>query len=155
MRVATRLNILNPEQYAILQFRLAWITLLLFVLYGLVIWKQAQGHRSRLVSLYVPLLSFGLSLYFMLFGFIRKSVFTLGFSLKYSDTLYIPLLLMPVIIWMRHRPKDESELSVNKPIRETWKRWALILGGLAAIIVIITLLSIHSHDGLGNYHERF
>jgi hypothetical protein len=155
IRVAKGLNILNPEQHAALQFRLGWITILIFAIYSLVIWRQAQRHQTKLAGLYVPLLCFGLSLYFMLFGFIRKSMFYLGFSLKHSDTLYIPLFLLPVAMWLLHRSKDESALPINPPIQESWKRWVVILSGLMAIIVIITLISINSHDGLGNYHERF
>ena len=155
IRVAEGLKMSNPELHAELQFLFGWIIMLVFLIYGIVVWRRAQRHESSLTSLYIPFLSFGISLYYMLFGFVRKSMFYYGFSLKHSDTLYIPIFLIPVVMWFFNRRKESSELSVEEPVHETWKRWGIILGGLLLIIVLITLISINSHDGLGKYHERF
>lgn len=149
------LNMTNPEQFAEHQFLFGWIIIIFFTVLSLTIWHRSQSREAKLCNRCIPFLSFSISLYYILFGFVRKFMFYRGFSLKHSDTLYLPFFLVTVVIWLFSLRKASTEPWVDNQISETGKRWSIILIGLIGIIAIITLISINSHEGLGKYHERF
>lgn len=153
-QMATEWHVANPEHFARTQLLFGWMMMATFVILAFLLWWQAHQNQA-IVGRVVPFLFFAYSLYYMLFGFIKKGMFYQGFSLKYSDTLYLPIFLVPVLLWLLSLKNPDSDLSVKKTIPETWNRWGIILIGMILIILMITLISINSHEGLGGYHERF
>lgn len=102
LRVAGDLNIANPERHSDLQFLWRWMIIVAFVVFSVLVWRNALHRQAGLVSLHVPLLCFGISLCFMLLGFIRKSMFyhgldgekcclTPGLGLTFPYTCTMPL----------------------------------------------------------------
>jgi len=101
----------------------------------------------------IPALLFLNAAYYTIFSYMRKGIFYKSIGLKYSDTLYVPILIVVFILWFIGRKKD-STLTESNFTSESWKRWLLIVTGLIVVIIIITLISINIHEGTIRSHER-
>jgi hypothetical protein len=76
------------------------------------------------------------------------------FSFSHSDSTYIFILILVFFAWYFGLRKTTGFPGKTTP-DETWGRWALLLGGLLAIILIITAISINIHSGIPGAHDRF
>ncbi|KAA3610585.1 MAG: hypothetical protein DWQ05_21435 [Calditrichaeota bacterium] len=153
-KMAPTWGVVDTGNFAATQLWFGIITIAIFTSTGIFMWKRAQLGASNLVDRLIPVSLFAYSFYYTFFGFIRNGLFYKGFELKYSDTLYFPILLIALIIWIwgqRQKSSDDAPVSSD----ESWKTWAILLTLIGIVLIIITLISINMHDGLAGYHERF
>jgi len=152
--LAESLSISGISGFVATQKILAGIILILFVSLAIFIWKRFESLNQASGSLLIPLLFISNTMYYLLFSYLRKGMFYKSISLKYSDTLYLPILISVFLLWYFNRKKD-TDISQSEYISESWKRWGLIICGLLILIVLITSISISIHDGMQGSHERF
>jgi len=154
IRLAENLNISGAEQYAGRQFLYAGFSVLLFGITAILIWKSCSKGEDRALRYCIPALLLLTSLHYNLFSYIRLGTFYRPFSFAHSDSTYIFILILVFAAWYFSLRKTDGFPGKTKA-DDTWKRWGLILGGLLAIILIITLISINIHSGLPGSHDRF
>jgi hypothetical protein len=154
IRLAENLNISGAEQYAGRQFLYAGFSVLLFGITAILIWKSCSKGEDRALRYCIPALLLLTSLHYNLFSYIRLGTFYRPFSFAHSDSTYIFILILVFAVWYFSLRKTDGFPGKTKA-DDTWKRWGLILGGLLAIILIITLISINIHSGLPGSHDRF
>jgi hypothetical protein len=146
------LKMTNPEVFASDQTLLGAVILGIFLIFSIIIWMRAEKGRLDYLNLFIPLSLFAYSMYYTIYGFIVK-----GFFYRIpndSDALYIPILLTTFILWFINRKRNVS-LSLVDVGEESTKKWLLITGGVILMFIIITLISISTHNGLPGFHERF
>ncbi len=153
-RLAESLTITNINQFIFFQDLMGWIIMALFTLGAILIWKGIENQDVSKSKLMVPFLLYANSLYYIIFGYIIKGIFYKTPSLKYSDTLYVPILLLAFALWFFNRNKEMKAVEGDLK-QESWKHWALLISGLLVVIVIITLISINIQQSLGGSHIRF
>jgi hypothetical protein len=154
VQMAEQLNISNPMEYAQGQIILGWIIILIFTLAAIITWQRYQKQDENRIKWIISSLLFAYTLYYTIFGFIIKGFFHRAVSIKHSDTLYVPIIIVAFILWFISRKKD-IVLPIGEPVSESWKRWGIIIIGVLIFIVIITLISINAHSGIAGFHERF
>ena len=152
--MAENLNISNSLQFAQIQFLFAGMILLFFLFLGILTWLRYQRDETKLMNRTVPVLFFGYSIYYTLFGFIKKGFFYRTLSIKYSDALYIPILVIVFILWILNYRKD-TEFPIGTSAQESWKRWVIIIVSLLIIVFFITALSIYINQDVIHVQERF
>ncbi len=153
-KLAESLGIVNIGQFIFIQELLGWIVIVLFTLSAILIWKRIENQDISKNKLMVPFLLYANSLYYIIFGYIIKGLFYKTPSLKYSDTLYVPILLLAFTLWFFNR-NEEMKVVEGDLKQESWLHWVLLVSGLLVVIVIITLISITIQQGLGGSHMRF
>jgi hypothetical protein len=154
VHLAENLNVANPQQFANTQIFLGLIVIAIFLILGVYIWQYTQGKEGNLLNRAIPILLFAYSLYYTIFGFIIKGFFYRTVSIKHSDSLYIPIILVVFILWLVNYRKD-FDFPTGSPISESWKRWGIIIVILLLMIVIITSISIFVNQDVIKVQERF
>jgi hypothetical protein len=154
LRVAEGLTIQDPEKYVNLQKWYGGITLILFAILGVMTWKLCSTSEESRLKTYAPPLFFIIALHYNLFSYLKLGTFYRSFSLGRSESLYIFILLILFLVWYFILRK-ESSFPVGRIPDETWKRWGIILALLAAILLIITLVSVNIHPEIPGSHNRF
>ncbi len=152
-KMAAGWGISDSGGFAARQLWSSFFILLFFTVGGTFLWRRAQWDRNKLINLYLPIMLFGHSAYYMLFGFIKKGMFYKGFHLRYSDSLYFPVLVIVAVLWYIGHRHDKPITA--PPIRESWQCQVFLFAGLVVILMLLTFVSINMHDGIAGYHERF
>jgi hypothetical protein len=153
-RMAESLQISDPLQFAQIQFLLAGMVLLFFLFLGILTWQRYQMKEANLMTQTVPILFFGYSIYYTIFGFIKKGFFYRTLSIKHSDALYVPIIILVFVLWLINYRK-ETKFPSGPAVEESWKRWAIIIASLLLIILIITAISIYLNQDVTRLQERF
>ena len=153
-KLAERFSFGNPPQFAHLQMWFGFIVLALMSILFITGWYRFQDREDDLVRAVVPYGLFLYTFYYVIFGHLKNGLIYKGFPLGSSETPYIPIIIVSILIWFFTRKSDtEFPNQVVKP--ENWKRWLIILGIFIIILIVLTLISINSHGPLGGAHERF
>jgi len=152
--LAKTLNILDAQQYASTQMLFAGLTLIPFFLIAVFIWNRFYSHPKKLKQIGIPALLLTTTIHYTLLSYIQKGMFYHPFSFKYSDSLYIFIVAIMFFMWY-YLLRKNKELPKENAINETWKRWALFLGSLLAIIILFGLISSSINTGLPGAHNRF
>lgn len=154
-RLAESLNQAEVSSFIATQWTLGLLIALLFAVSTAVLWRRYEHQPDKTSSFIVPFLTFGISLYYLLFGYLVKGFFYRPFSFAHSDTLYVPVLLIAAGWWrLQGRSNVVMELEpANNGL--SWKKGAILLAGLLIVILVITAISTNAHDGLNGMHERF
>lgn len=148
-RLAERLEVVQVESFISSHQNLGIITMILFSSLSIYLWFILR----KKTAFTIPILLFTLSLYYILFGHIIKGWFFAPFDFGNSISTYLPILFIAFGIWWFHRDKSAEIAPVDH--EKTGKKEVMLLGGLLVVILLIAFVSIHSHDGIGGYHERF
>ena len=151
---ATRLSLAGAEAFATRQMWIAGSLVILFAIVLFAIWKKWGGDRERAGHLALPAAFFLVTLEYNLFAYIQLLTFRQPLSFGRSETLYIFILAGLFLWWYRNR-KKETHLPADNDIPETGRRWIMILGMLALLLVVITLISVNAHGELPGAHNRF
>ena len=154
IKLAQRFNFINPQGFGSQQMWFGFIILLIMTIIFVVGWSRYQHQEDKLVNKAVPYALFLYSFYYVIFSHLRNGLIYRGFPLNSSETPYIPIIIITMLIWF-FGGKSETEFPNRVVKEETWKRWLIILSVLLGILIIITLISINSHGPLGGSHERF
>ena len=152
LEVANQIGTLNPGQFASNQILYGWVTLILFVLLGVYLWRRFQqvDYLSRVQT--AASLFFVLTGFYVVLGNLRKSLFQISGQLE--QYLYWVIFLILLLIWFFSRNNESPELKFSGPA-ESGKRWVILFVGLIGIIALLTLVAINIHDGLPGSHTRF
>jgi len=152
--LAEKLNIANAAQFASRQLLVAGISILIFAILAVMIWKRYSSKEEQLVKFGLPVMLFITAIHYNLFAYIRLGTFFKPFSFRHSESLYVFIVALIFIIWHFCLRK-----TIDFPGRngndETWKRWGIILMALLIIFVVITTISIHIHPEMPGAHDRF
>lgn len=149
-RIAESVNITALESFISLQQNWGLALVILLTILSVYLWLNKKTQGSRLHMSYIL---YSLTLFYLLFGFIVKGIFYLPFDLHNSSLSYPVILLIAVGIGWKNRNDSDSFFVAEK--QESWNQGMALLGMLMAVLVVIAFISIHSHDGIGNFHERF
>lgn len=147
-RLANQLSISNLESFIATQQQWGYAFMVVFTLTACLIWTRQKN------SSLLPLFGLLFSLYYLLFGFIVKGIFYQSFDLHNSSLAYPFILLLAVGLWWTNRNKDTRPF-FRAEQSESIQQGLYILSGLLILILAISAISIHAHEGLGTYHERF
>jgi heme/copper-type cytochrome/quinol oxidase subunit 3 len=83
-----------------------------------------------------------------------KGYFLSEFYAAYSLHIYWIIGIVAIVIWtMQIKGKILTEKDINS--QETLKYWVVIVISFLLLLIIVTLVSINSHDVLPGNHERF
>jgi hypothetical protein len=154
-RLAESLNRGDVSNFVTAQRMLGLLIILLFATAAAVLWRRYERRPEKGAVTILPALTFGISLYYLLFGYLVKGFFYRPFSFAHSDTLYVPVLLIAAgwwRLWGRSNVVMELE-PANGGL--SWKKGAVLLAALWIVILVITAISINAHEGLNGMHERF
>ena len=151
---ATRLSLPGAEAFATRQMWIAGLLMILFATLLMGAWKKWGYDREKASRQALPVAFFLVALEYNLFAYIQLLTFRKPFSFGRSETLYIFILAGLLLWWYRNR-KKETPLPSDNGIPETGRRWIMILGMLAMLLVVITLISVNAHGELPGAHERF
>ena len=152
-RLATAMELASPESFISFQHVFAQSLILGFGVVMGVLWRR-NLNRVQSSSLHLAGLLFSLSLYYILFSFILKGFFYEPVSLGNSLTLYIPILVLAFSIERSVGNTHFSMPTAGSP-QKIEQKFALGVAGLFLVILIISYLSIHAHEGLGGAQVRF
>lgn len=129
------------------------ITILLFTVTFLYIWKRYRVADLALQDLAAPIILFLYTAFYLLFGYFKHGTFYTGLQWARSETAY--LLLLPLILLLWYRYGKTPLVFTDSQRAETLRRWLLIVGGLLVLFLLLALISTGSHDGLKGAQERF
>jgi len=153
LKLAERLNIPDTQQFATGQLVLAGLSLILFFVITIFIWKRYYPNNEKIMLCSLPAMLFITTIHYNLFAYIQLGTFYRPFSFKYSDSLYVFIVAM-LLVWYYVLRKG-TYLPKENAIGETWKRWGIISISLLLVIVLLALISISIHNGLPGAHDRF
>ncbi len=151
---AEKLNIANAAQFSSRQLLVTGLSIPLFALLAVLIWKHYSSKDDKLVKYGLPLMLFITTIHYNLFAYIRLGVFYKPFSFRHSESLYVFIVAFIFIIWYFGLRKTIGFPGRNSS-DETWKRWGIILIALLIIFVVITTISINIHPEMPGTHDRF
>jgi len=154
LKLAESMNLSHAEMFVRTQNLFGWILMAACTLAALLAWRRFRDDVEILYRLVVPLFLFFYGLYYTLFGHIVKGFFYRPYSLRHSDALYLPVLVLTVLFWLLIR-KKEPPLPLIRPPKESAGRWTTVFAILIVIVVLVALISINSHADMGGAHERF
>lgn len=154
-RLAESLNRVEVANFVTTQRTLGLLIAILFAATAAVLWRRYERRPEKSAAAIVPALTFGISLYYLLFGYLVKGFFYRPFSFAHSDTLYVPVLLIAAGWWRLWG--RSSGVTGPGPASDglSWKRGAVLLAALWIVILVIAAISINAHEGLNGMHERF
>lgn len=152
-KLAERLAISAVEPFVSTQQTWGWIAMLLFTGLAFVCWRIPILSKIPSPKWAVSGLLFSLSLYYLFFSFLVKGIFYEAMSLGNSVMAYLPILLLTYFLWISG--KEDVNPFPESDTRESWQQGLVIVCVLLVLIALISFISIHAHDGLGKYHERF
>jgi len=144
----------DPSSFAENQIGIGTVIFILFLIISIIFWYQTEKGKLNITSQLIPISLFAYSTYYMVYGYIVKGYFFRPFSMGHSDALYLAILITAGIFWFVNRNKTGS-LPVTKIKPESARTWILIGVVITFMFIIITLISINSHDGITGFHERF
>ena len=154
LKLAERLNIPDTQQFASSQLVFAGLSLILFFVITIFIWKRYCPNNEKIMLYSLPAMLFITTIHYNLFAYIQLGTFYRPFSFKYSDSLYVFIVAIMLLVWYYILRKG-TDLPKENAIDETWKRWGVILISLLLVLVLISLVSINIHSGLPGAHDRF
>jgi hypothetical protein len=144
MKMAETLGVANPAAFASWHLSLGWLTILVFTVCGLLIWRNLQSGVYLL---------FAYSVYYTLFSHIRKGFLAGAGGVQLEQYFYWVVLIATAVIWYLIR-KQAPPFASPEP-EDSWKKWTLRISAAFLIIVVATLVAINSHGELGGVQERF
>jgi hypothetical protein len=151
---ATRLSLAGAEAFATRQMWITGSLVILFAVALFAIWKKWGSDREKAGHIALPAAFFLVTFEYNLFSYIQLITFRQRLNFGHSETLYI-FILAGLFLWWYPNRKKGSPLPEENGIPETGRRWLMILGSLALLLIAITLISVHSHGTLPGAHERF
>jgi len=152
--LAGRLNLADAEQFASRQLLFAGISILIFAILAVMVWKHFSSIEEKLVKIGLPVMLAITTIHYNLFAYIRLGTFVKPFSFRHSDSLYIFIVALIFFMWY-FGPRKTIDFPGRNGNDETWKRWGIILMTLLIIFVVITTISIHIHPEMPGAHDRF
>ena len=152
--LAGNLKIADAARFASRQLLFAGISLPLFALLAVIAWKHYSSRQERLVKSGLPLMLLIAGLHYTLFAYLKLGFFYKPFSFRYSDSLYVFILVLLFSIWY-FVPRKATGFPGKQHRDETWKRWGIILAALLVILMLIALVSVNIHPEMRGAHDRF
>ncbi len=140
---AKRLAYAASDSYALRTFLLAGLGVVVFSCLCAVFWRKSISAA--------PIL-FTYSTYYVVFGHIRKGVFA-GSRIPVEHLLYWLILAGAAMIWLLAGKRGQTPFRASQP--SSWKRWAVVIGAAFILTLVLSLISICSHDGLPGAQQRF
>ena len=154
VQLAEQLNITGNAGFVTAQRLFGVFAIVVFSLLILLTWQRYDRKDSNITTVAVPVLLFLHTCFYTDFAYIRKGFFYRSLSLKNTATWYVFIIAVCLVLWIVHR-KKESIATVELPMKESWKRWVVILSAVVIVILIFAVISIHSHGEMSGAHERF
>jgi len=151
---AEKLNIANVAQYASRQLLYAGISIIVFAFLAIMIWKLYSSKDDKLVKSGLPAMLLITSIHYNFFAYIKLGAFYKPYSFRHSESLYLFIVALILIIWYFGLRKT-IDFPGNNTSDETCKRWVVILITFLIILVIIAVVSINIHSELPGAHDRF
>jgi magnesium-transporting ATPase (P-type) len=144
----------NPEQFANNQFLLGFASIACFTLLGVFLWKHYQDKPNQFYHSNGVILLLGYSIYYILLSHLKKG-FLYGFGgLQLEQYAYWVIILITFLMWFVNRKSDKIPF-LDSGKGENWSYWFFIVIILTGILILLTVISINSHDGLGTVPKRF
>ncbi|OVE79695.1 hypothetical protein BVY01_01850 [bacterium I07] len=154
VEMGERLGYANPHGFAQVQALIAWIVLLVFLIFGILVYRRHQENGQSLRHSIVPLFLYAYTLWYLFYSHMKKGFLYKGSPFQLEQLLYWVVLAVFFVMWLL-KGRQDNELLFAVEQKETWKRaWGIGIA-LIVILVVITLISINIHDGQFGYHERF
>jgi hypothetical protein len=154
IQYAEKIGHSEPGQFAQNMFILGFAIVACFTILGSFLWNIFREKEEKFVNPIVPLLLFGYSIYYIIFSHIKKGFLFGAGGLQIEQYAYWGILLVTLILWLYSR-KSQKIAFTPIPKLETCSRWGIVISILVIILIILTLVSINSHEGIGGFHERF
>lgn len=155
LSVAERLEHATPAAFVGQQQWLAFGTILVFTGLAVFFWRKfREGSGGKSSLLFLSLLLFAYSLFYMLFGYYKHGSFHTGFSLGQSETSYWLLLIIAGFMAYEGRKRAEP-LALLEKNNTSWRLFVQLLGILLLVLILIAWISTASHEGLSGAHDRF
>ncbi len=153
IEVAEKAGFADPAGYAQLQPLLGGVVTAVLAVAGVIAWMRYERRKSSnpgsMVFLFLCLQMFG----YILFSYLKKSVFWGFGGLQLEQFLYLPIALAVVALWY-FRSRGKSPV-FEKLQLEPFRYWASAYIMILLVIAALALISINLHDGLTGTQYRF
>jgi len=154
INLAGRLHIYEAEHFANLQFIYGGTSIIIFVLLAIMVWKRCSSGNDKNMTYCIPALLLITTIQYNLFTYLRLGTFFKTFSFRFSESLYIFIIILIFTIWYSGLRKTTSFPGGNIG-KDTWKHWRILIAGMIIFLVAITIISINIHGELPGAHNRF
>lgn len=151
---AEKINIPDAHKFATTQLLLAGLSVIIFFVIIVYIWKKYSTDNAKVLYFGLPVLLFMTTILYNLFSSIVLVRFYVPFSLKYSDSLYIFITAILFFGWY-YMLRKNTELPQDNAREENWARWIIIIGELLTVLILLTIISTKVHGDLPGAHNRF
>jgi hypothetical protein len=144
----------SPMSLAQMQINLGWFGILAFLLVSVTFWRLMRSDDQLRTNLYVPGFFILYTLFFIIFGHLKKGVFLQPVGTQLEQYLYWVLLIVIVLaVIFRIWKQMLFPMVVEHP--ESIRRWIIIVLTLLALLGVMSLVSVNLHDGLPGAKYRF
>ena len=140
---------LSGNDFSILQIGLGWLMILIISVLAFITLRKFESTNNSKYMNYLFTLIF---LYYNVFLIIRNGLFYSGFELSNSNTLYIPIFAVIILLLYQSKYELKNSISDNPMLSKQLITFAV---SALVVIIILSIISINLHNGLPGAQLRF
>jgi hypothetical protein len=154
VRLAKELGIEDAAQFVSNQQTLGLGILAIVAIGACINWKWHEKRNDKSLLRLGSFVLFAYTLYYVVYGFIVKGFFYRSYSIENSDTMYLPILLVAVVVWLLSG-RGKVEAVSSQDAKSLGPGFVALGAMVVATIVTVTAATFIIHDGKISFHERF